>query len=463
MRIYNTLTRKKEEFKPINANAVSMYVCGPTVYNYFHIGNARPFLFYDVVRSYLEYKGYDVTYVQNFTDIDDRIINTANVEGVEPEEISERYIAEYFTDAHALGIRDADVHPKVSDHIDEIIQAIQSLINSGHAYESEGDVYFAVSSFPSYGKLSNQSIDELVAGAKNEAMESKRDPLDFALWKKKKDGEPYWESPFSQGRPGWHIECSVMSAKHLGSSIDIHGGGLDLIFPHHENEVAQSESLSGASFANYWMHNNLVNIDNEKMSKSLGNFKNVRDIILDVDPESLRMFILSSHYRSPINFSEDTLKQAAAGIERLYAARDNAEYNMRLAQSAVDNQGDGLAKDMEALLLVFESHMDDDFNTANAITALFEMAKTLNTKAVKGADSASIRQALEIYTKTAGILGLLTKKKQMLDIEIEELINERQIARKNKDYAKGDMIRATLLEMGIALEDTREGVKWRRV
>lgn len=469
MKLYNTLTSKKEEFVPIEDKKVRMYVCGPTVYNYFHLGNARPFVIFDTMRQYLKYKGYDVTYVQNFTDVDDKIINAANREGISSKELSDKYIREYFTDARALGIRDADVHPRVSENIPEIIDMIDTLIRRGYAYNVSGNVYFRVASFKDYGCLSGQSIDELMSGARIEVNDEKESPLDFALWKKKKEGEPYWESPWGDGRPGWHIECSAMSNKYLGEQIDIHGGGADLIFPHHENEIAQSSGASGKKFVNYWVHNGYINVVNdageeEKMSKSLGNFFTVRDISEKYDLEVVRMFILSAQYKSPISFSKALLDQTANGLERLYNVKYNLEFllesavgeNITAEESAlIDKLGDYIGQ--------FEAAMDDDLNTANALSVLFEMAKAINSAVSERTSKAALQKIIELYLLPADILGLLYKKKELLDSEIQSLIDERTAARKSKDFARSDEIREILLSRGIVLEDTREGVKWKRV
>ena len=464
MKIYNTLTRQKEELTVCEDNAIKIYVCGPTVYNYFHIGNARPFIIFDVLRRYLLYKGFNVKYIQNFTDVDDKIIDAALKQGVEPSVVSERFIEEYFKDARALGIMDADVHPKVSEHIPEIIEVVSRLIDKGYAYEVNGDVYYRVASFEEYGKLSGQSANDLISGARIEINEEKENPLDFVLWKSKKEGEPFWISPWGEGRPGWHIECSAMSHKYLGDVIDIHGGGQDLIFPHHENEIAQSIAAFGTDFVRFWMHNGYVNINNEKMAKSTGNFLMVRDISKSYDLEVVRMFILSAHYKGPINFSDEILKQSQAGLERLYNVKNNLNFLISEAEDfEINDEGIKLYNDLEVLLIRFEEEMDDDLNTANAITILFEMAKKINSH-IDGKTSKKLLVKInELYLKTASVLGLLYKNQGILDEEIEALIDQRQMARKAKDFVRSDEIREILRLKGIALEDTREGVKWRRI
>jgi cysteinyl-tRNA synthetase len=464
MRLYNTLTRQKEEFKPLVPGEVKMYVCGPTVYNYFHIGNARPFIVFDTLRRYLEYKGYKVTYVQNFTDVDDKIINKAKEEGVDSREISEKYIGEYFKDADALGIKRATIHPKVTENIKEIIDFIQKLINKGYAYEVDGNVYFDTTKFGGYGKLSKQSIEELEAGARVEINEAKKSPMDFALWKKQKPGEPAWDSPWGQGRPGWHIECSVMSTKYLGETIDIHAGGQDLVFPHHENEIAQSEAFSGKPFARYWLHNGYITINNEKMSKSKGNFFTVRDIVSEFDPEVVRFFLLSAHYRNPINFSRELMKQSKNALERLYNSKENLEHLMENAKSEkmTANEKD-ILKGLEKYRYKFIEAMDDDLNTADAIAAIFELVKEINTKIDGESSKELIEKSYELFRELTEVLGLLTKKKEILDEDIQRLIEERQKARKEKNYALADKIRDDLKAKGIILEDTPQGVKWKRV
>ncbi|QCT71400.1 cysteine--tRNA ligase [Eubacterium sp. AM05-23] len=464
MKLYNTLTQKKEEFVPIEEGKVRMYSCGPTVYNYFHIGNARPFIVFDVLRRFLEYIGYDVKFVQNFTDVDDKIINRSIEEGITAAEVADKYIAEYFKDADALGIRRADVHPRVSDHMPEIIEMIKALEERGLAYNVDGNVYYQVDHFHDYGKLSKQSIDDLKSGARIDVNDEKRSPLDFALWKKKKDGEPYWESPWGQGRPGWHIECSAMSRKHLGESIDIHGGGQDLIFPHHENEIAQSEGSCGCKFANYWVHNGYININNEKMSKSKGNFFTVRDIAKHYDLEVVRMFMLMAHYRSPVNFSDELLGQAQNALERLYNAKYQMEYlleNNKTEAAAEEEKTwmDSLAQYKKG----FIDAMDDDLNTADAIAAIFELVRDANSHLSESSSREAVKAALNLFEELTGVIGLAAKEKETnLESEVEALIAQRQEARKNKNFALADEIRDALLAKGIILEDTREGVKWKK-
>ena len=464
MKLYNTLTQKKEAFVPIEEGKVRMYSCGPTVYNYFHIGNARPFIVFDVLRRFLEYIGYDVKFVQNFTDVDDKIINRSIEEGITAAEVADKYIAEYFKDADALGIRRADVHPRVSDHMPEIIEMIKELEARGLAYNVDGNVYYQVDHFHDYGKLSKQSIDDLKSGARIDVNDEKRSPLDFALWKKKKDGEPYWESPWGQGRPGWHIECSAMSRKHLGESIDIHGGGQDLIFPHHENEIAQSEGSCGCKFANYWVHNGYININNEKMSKSKGNFFTVRDIAKHYDLEVVRMFMLMAHYRSPVSFSDELLGQAQNALERLYNAKYQMEYLLENNKSEAASEDektwmDNLAQYKKG----FIDAMNDDLNTADAIAAIFELVRDTNSNLSEASSREAVKAALDLFKELTGVIGLAAKEKETdLEAEVEALIAQRQEARKNKDFALADEIRDALLAKGIILEDTREGVKWKK-
>ncbi len=478
MKIYNTLTRKKEEFIPLEPGKVKMYVCGPTVYNLIHIGNARPMIFFDTVRRYFEYKGYEVNYVSNFTDVDDKIINRAREEGVDSSVISERYIEECKKDMKGMNIRPATVHPKATEEIDGMIDMISRLISKGHAYVvSDGTVYYRTRSFPEYGKLSHKNLNDLQAGHRSIQVtgDEKEDEYDFVLWKPKKEGEPYWDSPWCQGRPGWHIECSVMATKYLGEEIDIHGGGEDLIFPHHENEIAQSEGANGKPFARYWMHNAFLNIDNRKMSKSEGNFFTVRDISEKYDLQVLRFFMLSAHYRSPLNFSADLMDSARSGLERIVTCvqrikehcpdQDQAESSDKVTDpvNAVTAQEQSYLSQMQALSDKYEAAMDDDFNTADAIAAVFEIVKlansTINDQST-GAYAAALYQKLNVL---CDVLGIITDKKEdLLDGEIEDLIEQRQQARKEKDYAKADQIRSRLAEMGILLEDTRDGVKWKR-
>ena len=466
MKIYNTLTKKKEEFVPLEEGKVRMYVCGPTVYSYIHIGNARPIIIFDAFRRYLEYKGYEVIYVSNFTDVDDKIIKRANEEGVSASEISERYIKEFCKDRDALNIREATYHPKATEEIDGMIEMIDTLIKKGHAYEKNGTVYFRTRSFAGYGKLSKKNIDDLEAGARIAVNDEKEDPMDFVLWKPKKEGEPAWPSPWGEGRPGWHIECSVMSRKYLGEQIDIHAGGEDLIFPHHENEIAQSEAANGKEFAKYWMHNAFLNIDNKKMSKSDGNFFNVRDILKEYDPQVLRFFMLNSHYRSPLNFSKDLMESAKNALERIQTAAEQLEYYKENNKNdkALSEEESSVIKEAEALEQKFIDALDDDFNTADAIAAIFELVKLAN---INCSSDSSLELINTISGKLVGLcdlLGIIVKKeKELLDDEIEKLILERQEARKSKNFARADEIRNLLLEKGIALEDTREGVRWKRI
>jgi cysteinyl-tRNA synthetase len=464
MKLYNTLTQKKETFIPIEAGKVRMYSCGPTVYNYFHIGNARPFIVFDVLRRFLEYTGYEVTFIQNFTDVDDKIINRSHEEGISPGDVSKKYIAEYFTDADTLGIRRATVHPKVSEHMPEIIAMIKTLEEKELAYNVDGNVYYHVDAFKDYGKLSKQSIDDLKSGARIDVNDEKHSPLDFALWKKKKEGEPYWDSPWGQGRPGWHIECSAMSKKHLGDTIDIHGGGQDLIFPHHENEIAQSEGCCGKPFANYWVHNGYINIDNEKMSKSKGNFFTVRDIAKTFDLEAVRMFLLMAHYRSPVNFSEPLLKQAANALERLYTAKFQMAFLLANATAEMSTETEqGWIGSLVKYKHDFVAAMDDDINTADAIAVIFELVRDLNSTLNAASSKPAIIAGQNIFAELTAVLGLAEKEKETdLDAAVEDLIAQRQAARKAKDFKRADEIRDELLAKGIVLEDTREGVKWKK-
>jgi cysteine--tRNA ligase len=468
MKIYDTMTRFKEEFKTIEPGKVRMYVCGPTVYNLIHIGNARPMIFFDTVRRYLEYRGYEVNFVSNFTDVDDKIIKAAVEEGVDASVISERYIAECKKDMAGMNVRPASYHPRATEEIDGMIAMIQDLIDNGHAYVAEdGTVYYRVSSFPDYGKLSHKNVEENQAGLRTlkvRGEEAKEDPNDFVLWKPKKEGEPYWESPWCEGRPGWHIECSVMSKKYLGESIDIHGGGEDLVFPHHENEIAQSEAVSGKQFVRYWMHNAFLNIDNIKMSKSLGNFKTVRQISEEYDLQVLRFFMLSAHYRSPLNFSREMMDGAKASLDRILTAMDHLRDCLAAAteRELTDTETSELAA-FDALREKFEAAMDDDFNTADAISAVFEMVKRANITVTKESAAAYIRRVKELLEKLLDVLGIhAERKEESLDARVEALIEERQTARKEKNYARADEIRAELTAMGILLEDTKEGVKWKR-
>lgn len=464
MKLYNTLTRRKEEFVPVEKGKVKMYVCGPTVYDFFHIGNARPFIVFDVLRRYLEYKGYEVTYVQNFTDVDDKIIRRAAEENSTMQEVSERFIGEYFADADRLGIKRATVHPRATEHINEIIDLISRLEEKGLAYTAEDGVYFDTSKFPEYGKLSRQSLEDLNAGARVEVDQNKKNPADFALWKKQKPGEPAWDSPWGKGRPGWHIECSAMSTKYLGETLDIHAGGQDLIFPHHENEIAQSEGASGKPFARYWLHNGFINIENEKMSKSLGNFFTVRDISRDYDLEIIRFFMLSAHYRNPVNFSREMLEQAKNGLTRLYNAKRDLEHIAENADREDMNREEReKAEELEGYRKRFNEAMEDDLNTADALSVIFELVRDINAYIKQGTSAGFAKWALGFLIELAGVLGLLSKQQGQLDREIEELVAERERARKRKDWALADKIRDDLKERGIIIEDTPQGVKWKRV
>ena len=468
MKIYNTLTKKKEEFVPIIPGEVKMYVCGPTVYNLIHIGNARPMIVFDTVRRYFEHKGYQVNYVSNFTDVDDKIIKKAIEEGVDADVISERYIAECKKDMESLNVRPATVHPQATQEICGMLEMIQKLIDDGHAYVAEdGTVYYRVRSFRDYGKLSHKNLDDLEGGKRSllvSGEDQKEDPLDFVLWKPKKEGEPYWESPWCNGRPGWHIECSVMSKKYLGDEIDIHAGGEDLIFPHHENEIAQSEAANGKPFARYWMHNAFLNIDNRKMSKSAGNFFTVRDIISKYDPQVLRFFMLSAHYRSPLNFSAELMEAAKNGLERILTAVSNLNFLLSKAEDREMTEAEKkLLEDAKVYTTRFDEDMDDDFNTADAIAAIFELVKFINTNTDGESSKAYLSALHEQIRELSDVCGLIVdQKEEMLDADIEKLIEERQAARKAKDFARADAIRNELLEKGIVLEDTREGVKWKR-
>ena len=467
MRLYNTMSKRKEEFVPVEEGKVRMYVCGPTVYNFIHIGNARPMIVFDTVRRYFEYKGYDVNYVSNFTDVDDKIIKKAIEEGVPAEEISQRYIEECKKDMDGMNIEPATTNPRATQEIDGMIDMISTLIEKGYAYEKNGTVYFRTRQFKDYGKLSHKNLDDLRSG--NRALlvsgeDEKEDPLDFVLWKPKKEGEPSWESPWSDGRPGWHIECSVMSKKYLGEQIDIHAGGEDLVFPHHENEIAQSEACNGKEFAKYWMHNAFLNIDNHKMSKSLGNFRTVREISEQYDLQILRFFMLSAHYRSPLNFSAELMEASKNGLERIQNAADNLRYMMEQAkeESMTDAEKDNLAKTKE-FVTAFETAMEDDFNTADAIAAIFDLVKYANTTATTEGSKEYAKALYDLLVKLTDVLGLIVdKKEEILDDEIEALIAERQAARKEKNFARADEIRDELAAKGIVLLDTREGVKWKK-
>lgn len=492
MKLYNTLTRRKEEFVPIEKNKVTMYSCGPTVYNFFHIGNARPFIVFDTLRRYLKYRGYDVTFVQNFTDIDDKLIRKAQEEHRTVPEIAEQYIREYYTDADGLGIERADYHPRATEHIRDIIHVIRTLMDKGYAYEVNGDIYFDTHKFKDYGKLSHYNIEDLEAGARIDVDERKHHPMDFALWKAQKPGEPAWESPWGMGRPGWHIECSAMANKYLGDTIDIHSGGIDLVFPHHENEIAQSEAATGKPFAHYWLHNAFLNIDNEKMSKSLGNFFTVREASKHYEYEVIRFFMLSAHYRSPINYSAEQLEQAGNGLNRLYECKNNLTFLLqsedrdgneneagRESQAAgkegrtvgdAGRNADHETADNEILGRLqhykekFIEAMDDDLNTADAIAAVFELVREINILIGSGhKDKAFLKGALSLFNELTSVLGIVRKEKDTLSAEVERLIGERQNARKEKDWARSDQIRDRLREMGIEIQDTPQGVKWRKI
>lgn len=467
MKIYNTLTKRKEEFVPLTEGKVKMYVCGPTVYNLIHIGNARPMIVFDTVRRYMEHKGYEVNYVSNFTDVDDKIIKKAIEEGVEASVISERYIAECRKDMAAMNVKPATTHPKATEEICGMLDMIGTLIEKGHAYVAEdGTVYYRTRSFKDYGKLSHKNLDDLQGGNRSLLVtgeDQKEDPLDFVLWKPKKDGEPYWESPWCQGRPGWHIECSVMSKKYLGDEIDIHAGGEDLIFPHHENEIAQSEAANDKPFAKYWMHNAFLNIDNKKMSKSAGNFFTVRDISEKYDLQVLRFFMLSAHYRSPLNFSSELMEAAQNGYDRIVTSVSNLDYLLKSAEGSMTEEEKKLAEEVAVYRTRFDEAMDDDFNTADALSVIFELVKFANTNAGEGSSQEFVQYLKDEITELCDVCGLIVEKKEeILDSDIEALIAERQAARKEKNFKRADEIRDELLAKGIVLEDTREGVKWKR-
>jgi len=467
MKIFNSMSMQKEDFIPIEEGKVRIYSCGPTVYNFIHVGNARPIIMFDVLRRYLEYRGYDVTFVQNFTDVDDKIINRANEEGISSKELSEKYITEYFTDCNGLGVREATIHPKATENIEQIISMVESLIQKGYAYEINGDVYYRTTKFADYGKLSHQPLEDLQAGARIDVAEIKESPMDFALWKTAKPGEPFWDSPWGHGRPGWHIECSAMSTRYLGKTIDIHCGGQDLTFPHHENEIAQSEAANGCKFVNYWMHNGFISIDNKKMSKSLNNFFTVREAAQAYGYDSIRMFMLMSHYRSPLNYSGDILIQAKNALERLTTAKSNLDF---FAENGIEGdmtaEESKFAENFERYRQRFCEVMDDDLNTADAVAVIFELVREINaainptsnpTKALTGACSA-------IFEELSNVLGLpITKPEDSVDSEVEKLIEARQAARKAKNYAEADRIRDELKSKGIVLEDTPQGVKWKKI
>ena len=461
MKIFNTLTRQKDDFKPITEGEVKIYACGPTVYNYIHIGNARPLCVFDVLRRYFEWRGFKVNFVQNFTDIDDKLINKANAEGITVPEVAERFIGEFWTDAKGLNVREATVHPRATDNIAEIQGIITALIEKGYAYAVGGDVYYRAKKFGEYGKLSHQPLDELAEGASNRVdggADIKEDPMDFCLWKGAKEGEPFWESPWGKGRPGWHIECSAMAGRYLGKTIDIHCGGLDLIFPHHENEIAQSEAANGCNFAHYWMHNGFINVDNHKMSKSLNNFFTVRDVAEKFGYEPIRYFLISSQYRSPINYSVDIIEQAKNSLERLYTCRDNIDFALKNAED-----GGEIPAFIEEHKADFIAAMEDDLNTADALASIFVLVRDINSTIASGAKKATLEACADMFDQLTGVLGLVyNRKEEVLDSEIEELIEKRTEARKAKDFKTADEIRDKLKEMGIILEDTPQGVKWSR-
>lgn len=462
MRVYNTLTNRKEEFVPVEEGKVKIYACGPTVYNFFHIGNARPFVVFDTLRRYFKYRGYDVKFVQNFTDVDDKIINKAKEEGVSAQEVSEKYIEEYFDDASALNVLKADIHPKVSEHIDEIIEFVQTLIDKGYAYEVDGDVYYSTRKFPDYGKLSGQNIEDLESGARIAVGDVKQDPLDFVLWKaRKEESEIAWDSPWGMGRPGWHIECSTMARKHLGDTIDIHGGGQDLQFPHHENEIAQSEACNGVPFARYWMHNGYITIDGKKMSKSLNNFFTVRDIRKEYSGDVIRFFLLSGHYRSPINFSDTLMEQAKQGYDRIANAIETLEFLIANGSDEKMDNEDKLVGDLDGFKDKFIESMDDDLNTADAIAAIFDMVSAINLAVKDGASKSYANEALSKIEELTDVLGIFKKEDEdgSLGDEVQELIERRQTARKEKNWAEADKIRDELAAMGITLKDTPQGVQ----
>ncbi|MEX1307495.1 MAG: cysteine--tRNA ligase [Eubacteriales bacterium] len=456
MKVFNTQTKQKEELKPVEEGKIRLYACGPTVYNYIHIGNARPLITFDTLRRYLEYRGYDVNFVQNFTDIDDKMIQNANLDGTTVKDLAEKYIAEYYNDAKSLNVKAATHHPKATEHMDDIIALIQKLIDKGLAYAANGDVYYNTKAFKDYGKLSGQSIDDLESGARIEVNEEKQNPIDFALWKAKKEGEPAWESPWGEGRPGWHIECSAMSMKYLGETIDIHGGGQDLIFPHHENEVAQSEGATGQEFCHYWMHNGYINVDNKKMSKSLGNFFTVRDILAKYDGIVVRFFMLSAHYRSPVNFSDGLLEQAKSALERIKNFKENLNFIIETDKAVADM---GVAELNKTYSKKFNDAMDDDLNTADAIGVIFEYIKEINVKFENGANANEAKLSLELIDTLLDVLGLIVKGTDEIPEEILKLVEERKTARAEKNWAKADEIRDQLTEKGYEVKDTPDGAK----
>ncbi|WVU11135.1 cysteine--tRNA ligase [Natranaerobius thermophilus JW/NM-WN-LF] len=464
IKLFNTMKKKKEEFVPKQEGKVDMYVCGPTVYDYFHVGNARAFLIFDVVRRYLDYKGYQVTYVQNITDIEDKMINRANEDGITVAELAEKYTSEYFDDARAIGIKDADHHPKATEHIAEIIEIIQDLLDKGYAYRQGGDVYFDTAAFDDYGKLCRQDPEELVSGARVAVDDRKKNPADFVLWKSKKEGEPAWDSPFGQGRPGWHIECSAMSMKYLDTPLDIHAGGSDLVFPHHENEVAQSEAATGQDFCKYWMHVGYLEIDNRKMSKSMGNFLTVRDFRQKYDPRVLRLFLMSAHYRSPLNFTDELIEQAKSSLDRLDNFYNNLKFYLEKSreQELTDKEQD-IMEYLKQARTEFEAAMDDDFNTASALAVIFSLAKEINSYIGNGGENALVfKNTYDLLLEFDQVMGLLPETDEILPEEIEQKIQEREQARKQKDFQRADAIRDELRDRGIILEDTPEGVRWKR-
>lgn len=459
MKLYNTLTRKKEEFQEIKPGTVTIYACGPTVYDYFHIGNARPFITFDVLRRYFEFSGKKVRFVQNFTDIDDKMIKRANADGITVRELGDRFIEEYYRDAGALGVGRATIHPRATECVSDIIKLVQTLVDKGMAYESDGDVFYRTTKFKDYGKLSHYPIDQLESGARIEINDKKEDPLDFAVWKSAKPGEPSWDSPWGKGRPGWHIECSAMANKYLGKTIDIHCGGVDLIFPHHENEIAQSEAANGCEFAHFWLHNGHINVDSKKMSKSLGNFFTVRDAAKVYGYETIRFFMLSSHYRSPINYSADVLVSAKAGLERLYTTKNNLEFEIKSAktQKMTDAEAAKLSE-YDGFRNKFCEKMDDDLNTADAISVIFDFARSINSQKIESAEFG--RELLSKFMELCGVLNILSNDIQAeIPADVQALVDERTAARSNRDFAKADEIRNRLSEMGVILEDTKDGVK----
>ncbi len=465
MKVFNTLTRQKEELVPITPGEYKIYACGPTVYNYIHIGNARPICIFDVLRRYLEYRGNKVTFVQNFTDVDDKIIRKANEEGISPHEVAEKYIAEYKTDAAGLGVRKATIHPKATENMERIIEIVKTLEDKGFAYVLEdGSVYFRVRRFKEYGKLSHQSVDDLESGARIDADDQKEDPLDFCLWKAAKPGEPYWESPWGKGRPGWHIECSAMIRNYLGETIDIHCGGQDLIFPHHENEIAQGECCTGKEYAHYWMHNGYINVDNVKMSKSLGNFFTVRDVAEKYGYEPIKFMMIQAHYRMPLNYTVSVIESCKAALERMYTCRDNLDFAIGNAPAEPQGGEAEMFSKLDSFRERFIAAMDDDLNTADAVAVIFDMVREINTYAATPHAKDSLEAAAKLFDELTGVLGILyNREKESLDNEVEDLIAARQAARKEKNWKEADRIRDELKAMGIVLEDTPQGVKWKKV